>query len=140
MATRKPPGRRTRPERGDVRFGRTKVSNGSEILPNVDGRTVMAKRAKEIARAIAVDQGDDLPEMKRQYVRHFAVACAMAEQLEASCARGEDYNIAEFGLLCSTMVRLGNRLGINRQAKNITPTLADYFVEATVIKEPELVE
>jgi len=51
----------------------------------------------------------------------------IAEQMEAKLARGEQINIAEHATLSSTLVRLAQRIGIDRRAKNITPTLADYL-------------
>jgi hypothetical protein len=47
--------------------------------------------------------------------------------LEARLANGEEVDIAEHALLSSTLVRLAQRIGINRVAKDQTPTLNDYL-------------
>jgi len=51
----------------------------------------------------------------------------LAEQLESRLARGEEIDIQEHSLLVSTMVRVAQRIGIDRRAKNITPSLAEYL-------------
>ena len=54
-------------------------------------------------------------------------ALFLAEELEARLARGEAVDIAEHALLSSTLVRLAQRIGINRVAKDLTPSLGDYL-------------
>ena len=44
----------------------------------------------------------------------------LAEQLEAKLARGEEIDIAQHALLCSNLVRLSARIGIDRIAKDIS--------------------
>jgi hypothetical protein len=108
---------------------RSRVSNGRDVLPNVDGRSLIARRYRDVVNAILVDQGgeDQCSESRKQLVRRFAAAAVLAEQLEAKLARGEEIDIAEHVMLSSTLVRLAQRIGIDRRAKNITPTLADYL-------------
>jgi len=64
---------------------RSRVSNGHELLPNVDGRSLVARRYRDIMSAIASDQGgvDRLSEARLQLIRRFAAAACLAEQLEA---------------------------------------------------------
>jgi len=42
-------------------------------------------------------------------------------------ANGEAIDIADHALLCSTLVRLSSRIGIDRTAREIVPTLAEYL-------------
>jgi hypothetical protein len=131
--TRKPARSRTAKERKS--HGRSRVSNGRDLLPDIDGRSLVARRYRDICGAIVVDQGgaDRLSESRLQLIRRFAAAAVLAEQLEARLANGEQINIAEHALLCSTLVRVAQRIGIGRTAKNITPTLSEYL-------KPEAVE
>jgi hypothetical protein len=118
-------------------YGKTKIANGSEVLPNVDGRSLVARRYGEIVSALLIDQGDagKISEARVQYIRRFAAAAVLAEQIEAALARGETIDIGDHALLCSTMVRVGNKLGLDRISKDVTPTVRDYLalkqVEAT---------
>jgi hypothetical protein len=41
--------------------------------------------------------------------------------------KGEEVDIGEICNLASTVVRLSQRIGINRVPKNITPTLSQYL-------------
>jgi hypothetical protein len=101
-------------------------------LQAVDGRTRLAKRFKEIVAAIEKDQGgsDRLSEARLQLIRRFAATAVLAEQIEVRLASGEEINSQEHALLSSSLVRLVAKIGINRTAKNITPVLDQYVLEA----------
>jgi hypothetical protein len=91
----------------------------------------MARRFKDITSAVLTDQGgaNQCSESRLQLVRRFAAAAVLAEQLEARLANGEQIDIAQHGLLCSTLVRIAQRIGINRVARDVSPTLADILRE-----------
>jgi hypothetical protein len=111
---------------------RSAVSTGRDVLPGVDGRSLIARRYRDIASAILIDQGgEDLcSESRKQLVRRFAAAAVLAEQMESRLANGERIDIAEHALLCSTLVRVAQRIGINRIPKDIVPSLGDLLREA----------
>ncbi|MGO8972209.1 MAG: hypothetical protein ACLPTZ_06290 [Beijerinckiaceae bacterium] len=52
----------------------------------------------------------------------------LAEQLESRLANGEQIDIAEHATLSSTLVRLAQRIGIDRVAKNIGPQGLDQYL------------
>src|SRR6478609_6276202 len=64
---------------------RSRVTNGRELLPQVDGRSLVARRYRDISHAIMVDQGgaNACSEARLQLIRRFAAAAVMAEQMEA---------------------------------------------------------
>jgi hypothetical protein len=105
------------------------VTNGHDILPDVDNRSQVARRFFDISSAIIADQGglDRLAEARLQLIRRFAASAVMAEQLEAALARGEAIDIGQHAQLVSSMVRVSNRIGVNRRAKEIVPTLQHYL-------------
>ena len=113
---------------------RSRVSNGRDLLPNIDGRTMLARRYRDVLAAIASDQGgaDHLSEARIQLVRRFAAAACLAEEMEAKLVNGEAINLAEHALLCSTLVRLAQRIGIDRRARNVVPDLRDYLEDDPV--------
>jgi hypothetical protein len=90
------------PDRGRKARTRSRISNGSAMLPNVDGRGPIYRRYKDIANAILSDQGgaDQCSETRLQLVRRFAAISVLAEQAEAKLARGETIDISEHALLC----------------------------------------
>jgi hypothetical protein len=74
-----------------------------------------------------VDQGglDQMAEARIQLCRRFAACSVLAGNLEARLANGEQIDIGEHATLTSTAVRIASRIGINRIAKDISPSLGD---------------
>jgi len=112
----------------------SRVTNGSSTLPGVDGRSAVARRYHDICAAIASDQGgvENMTEARLQLVRRFAAAAVLAEMLEARLARGEQIDVGEHAHLSSTLCRLAQRIGINRRAHDITPTLTEYLAQREI--------
>jgi hypothetical protein len=106
---------------------RSRVSNGREILPGIDGRSAAARRVYDICSAIAADLGgaDRLSETRLSLVRRFASLATLAEEQEARLAEGKEVDVATLAGLSSTLCRLASRIGLKRVAKDITPTLAE---------------
>ena len=89
--------------------GRSRLTNKKDLLPGVDGRTVIYRRFRDIASQVALDQGglDQLSEARLQLVRRFAATAVLAEQLEAALANGQEINVERHALLCSTLETAG---------------------------------
>jgi hypothetical protein len=102
---------------------RSRLTNGTALLPDIDGRSAIARRFKDIASRILADQGgaDQCSETRVQLVRRFAAAAVLAEQMESRLANGEQIDIQQHALLCSTLTRLAQRIGIERRARDVTP-------------------
>jgi hypothetical protein len=115
---------------------RSRVTNGSALLANIDGRSAIARRFRDLVAQITADQGgtDRLAEARLQLIRRFSAAAVIAETMEARLANGEEIDVGEHALLCSTLVRLSARIGINRTAQ-IVPSLHDYLEAKAVETE-----
>ena len=61
-----------------------------------------------------------------QLIRRFAACAVLCEAQEARMANGEALDIGEYSTLVSTQVRVAQRIGINRTAKDITPDPLTY--------------
>jgi len=122
----KPPPRAMRPR---ARTAQSRVTTGKEILPNIDWRCATARRYQDIVARIASDQGgaDRLTETRLQLVRRFAGGAVLAEMMEAQLAKGEAIDVGQYALLSSSLVRIATRIGLDRRARNITPTLSEYL-------------
>jgi hypothetical protein len=107
------------------------VTNGGDVLTGVDGRSLIARRYRDIASAIVADQGgaERLAEARMQLIRRFAAGAVLAEGLEADMANGKSIDVAQHSLLASTLVRLASRIGLNRHAREIVPSLAEYLTQ-----------
>ena len=105
------------------------MSNGADVLPNVDGRSLVARRFRDIVASVAANQGgaDRCSEARLQLIRRFAAAACIAEQMEAALARGETIDVHQHTYLCSTLTRIVQRIGINRRARDVVPDLKDYL-------------
>jgi hypothetical protein len=108
---------------------RSRVSNGRDILPGIDGRSPTARRYRDVLSALVVDQGgaDRMSEARVQLCRRFAASACMAEAMEADLVNGKQIEIGGHCLLSSTLVRLANRIGLSREARNITPSVGEYL-------------
>ena len=108
-------------------YGRSALSNGSTVLPDTDNRLRSVRRYRDLIRAIAADQGgeDTISETRKTLMRRFAAGAVFAEQLEAKFAAGEEISVADWAVIASTLVRIAQRIGIDRRAKDITPSLRD---------------
>jgi len=108
---------------------RSRVTNHRDLLPDIDGRSVIARRYRDIVAAVIADQGglDRMAEARLQLIRRFAACAVLCESQEARMANGEELDLQEYSTLTSTLVRVAQRIGINRTARDITPTLAEYL-------------
>ena len=93
----------------DDKARKSRITNGKDLLPNIDGRSVIARRYRDIVSAILADQGgaDRCSESRQQLIRRFAAAAVLAEQLEGRLANGEQIDIAEHATLSSTLAAAG---------------------------------
>jgi hypothetical protein len=75
VAAPKPPDSRL-PTAGKAQ-ARSRLSNGRDVLPNVDGRSLVARRYRDILCAVASDQGgaERLSEARLQLIRRFSRDC-----------------------------------------------------------------
>ena len=69
--------------------GRSRVTNGSKLLPLSDGRSVTARRFRDIYEDVAADLGglDQLSEGQKQLCRRAAMLSAESERMEALAAQ-----------------------------------------------------
>jgi hypothetical protein len=113
-------------------YARSRLTNGKDLLPNIDGRSLIARRYRDICSAIAADQGglDQLSEARIQLIRRYAACCVLAEEMESRLVRGGQIDVAEHAQLTSTMVRVAQRIGLDRVPRDISsPSLADILRE-----------
>lgn len=102
------------------------------ILPDIEDRAVIARRYREIFVSLVDEQGgpDRLSEARRQLTRRFAACAVLAEQMEARLLRGEEIDVTEHAVVCSTLVRVARQIGIDRIAPDTkVPTLATIMAE-----------
>ena len=116
--------------------GKSAVTNGSKFLPDIDGRSTWARRARDIIAQLIEDRGgEDLTsEAERLILRKAAVIAVQTEQLETQFAEAnstgeavsrEDLDV--YQRLANSMRRLLESVGLERRARDITPSVADWI-------------
>ena len=108
-------------------FNGTRVGTGRAILPGVDGRSAGARRYREIVHQLESDAGGDPSGAQQAIIRRAATLAVWCEQAEAAFANGADLDIAAFTTATNSLRRLLADLGLERKAKDITPSLSQYI-------------
>jgi hypothetical protein len=92
------------------------------------GRSSEAKMFDAISTAIARDLGgeDQLSTVQKHLVEAFASIALRVNNLTAKLLRGDEVDILAHSQAISTMVRVAQRVGVQRVQLDITPTLEDY--------------
>jgi hypothetical protein len=94
---------------------------------------------------VLADQGgaDRCAESRLQLIRRFAAAAVLAKQMESRLVLGQNISIPDHAVLCSTLVRIGARIGINRRLRNVVPDPLEYareFDDADEVEAREVEE
>lgn len=109
------------------------MSNGSEILAGVDGRSVWARRFRDLLAAHVEDLGgpDVVSEAERSLLRRASALEVELERLEARFAAAGDGGpeIADLDLYqrtTNTLRRLLDTVGLERRSRDVTPDALTY--------------
>src|SRR5262249_21004693 len=113
---------------------KSRITNGSALLPGVDGRSPWVRRAKDIIR----EHLSDIPDAsvaERSLVRRAAVLTTQLEQMERKFAlAGGEASVAELDAYqrgANTLRRLLGAIGLERRAREIVSDPLDYAREHT---------
>ena len=104
---------------------RSAVTNGKRLFVQRTGDTRWARRFRDILYEITSDLGgpDILSEGQRQLARRAATLAVECERLEGEMAAGHEADLHRYGQLTDRIGRTFHRLGLKRQARDVTPTL-----------------
>jgi hypothetical protein len=104
------------------------MANGVSTLNGVDGRSLVARRYREVAAQIASDLGgaDDLTEGMRQIVRTAAGLVVLREDLDVKIINGQKVDTGDYTRIANSLRRVLVSIGLERRAKDVTPDPLDY--------------
>jgi hypothetical protein len=111
----------------------TRVTSGRDLLPDIDGRTVWARRCRDLVELHLADKGGEanVSEGERAIIRRAAVLIVELERQEAAfAAAGGAPDIASldaYQRASNSLRRLLEAVGLERRAKDITPSLQQYL-------------
>jgi hypothetical protein len=117
--------RKTRPQAGDRRYGRSAVSNGAKPMLGVDGRSAWLRRRKDLISDHTADYGGDLSVAQQALLERQASELIACEQIEARMAAGEALpeDVDQHARLTGNIRRNYEMLGIERRARPVNDDL-----------------
>jgi len=97
----------------------------------LDGRTSAAKAFDKLVSDIEADLGgrDQLSTIQLALIEAFAGAAVTLQHLNTRLALGEEIDLGQYAQTVSAMVRVASRLGLQRRARDLTPSLSDLLRE-----------
>lgn len=119
---------------------RSRVTNGSELLPGVDGRSAWVRRLRDLINLHVSDLGGEaaISEAERSIVRRAATLTVELERMEAGFATAGAAKPGELDLYQRTagnLRRLLEAVGLERRQRNVTPTLSEYRAQRAAERE-----
>jgi hypothetical protein len=109
---------------------RSRITNGSALLPGVDGRSAWVRRCRDLIAAHISDLGGagNTSAAERSIIRRACVLTVELERMErqfalAGEASAEDLEI--YARVAGNLRRLLESVGLQRRARDIGPTLGD---------------
>jgi hypothetical protein len=102
---------------------RSRISNGSAtFLDGVDGRSILARRYRDILRQLISDIGGDPSAAQAIIAKRSATIAVWCELAEARMAKGEPLNIVEFTTAANALRRLLADLfpGLERRMRDVS--------------------
>jgi hypothetical protein len=100
---------------------RSRVGNGSALIPGIDGRSVWVRRCKELI-ADHLSDNPDASVAERSIIRRAAVLTVELEQLEKKFALAGEANADQLDIyarIASNLRRLLEAVGLKRQARQV---------------------
>jgi hypothetical protein len=114
---------------------RSAVTNGRRLHVVAPGDTRWARRFADVLSEVVCDLGgaDVLSEGQRQIARRCATISIACERMEGEAAAGNQIDLDAYGTLTDRLGRAFGRLGLKRQARDVTPSsLAEYLARQDV--------
>jgi hypothetical protein len=110
---------------------RSAVTNDPLFLRGVDGRSMVARRYRDVAIALADDLGgqDKLSEPSKILVRQAAALTVQVETLQTKIVSGEDVNLEQLTRLSNVLGRTLQRLGLRKPRARPASPLAAHFAQ-----------
>jgi hypothetical protein len=113
---------------------KSRTTNGSQLLPGVDGRSAYIRRAKDIINLHLADMGgaNNCSAAEHSIIRRAAVMTVELEHLEAKFANAGIADPSDLDLYfrgCGNLRRLLEGLGLERRARDVTPVIDGTLTE-----------
>jgi hypothetical protein len=125
------------PDRPQKNRQRSRVSNGSALLPGVDGRSPWVRRCKDVIAAHLSDLGglDNCSAAEHSIVRRAAVLTTELEVLEVRFAKAGEADaddLETYQRCANSLRRLLEAIGLQRRPRDVSLTLDQIQTEHNV--------
>jgi hypothetical protein len=107
---------------------RSRVSNGKSLFVEADGRSVWARRYRDLCESFVRDAGgfEALSQLKLSLIRRAAAIAVQCELLEGRLADGDpEVDIDLLARMSSHLRRIAETIGLDRAKRDVTPKLGD---------------
>ena len=114
----------------DLKKRQTK-SRATRDLVEIDKTSGAGRFFAKLVRDIESDLAGrrNLSRIELELIRAFAGAATTLQYLNVQVALGEssEIDLTGYATIASTMLRLGSRLGLDRRARDVTPSLSEHL-------------
>lgn len=122
---------RRRPSGVYLPKARSRITNGKFLLPDVDNRSLWVRRFRDVRALHLQDLGgeENCSVAEQSIIRRAALLTVELERLEMIFAQdggASDFKIEQYQRLANSLRRLLEAVGLQRRARNVTPTVAEY--------------
>jgi hypothetical protein len=120
---------------GEKLQARSRITNGRDVLPGIDGRSVYVRRMRDLIRLHTTDLGgpEACSASEAALIRRAAVLMVELEHMEVQFATdgaAAPEALQLYSTTANTLRRLLQTVGLQRRARDVTPTLSEYLKEA----------
>jgi nitrogenase molybdenum-iron protein alpha/beta subunit len=109
------------------KYAKTRRGNATVWIANVDGRTFIARRMREVSAMLAANLPSTPTEAQIAIISRASTLIAWCEDQESAYARGEEFDVAAYNATTNTLRRLLRDIGLEPTSKDITPSIAEYM-------------
>jgi hypothetical protein len=120
---------------------RSKISNGTRLFTNIDGRTSSARRFRDLVQSFEAEFEGNLCEADRSLIRQAATLLLKSEQMQEAVVRGEPVDSDALIRMASTAKRVLAAISAKSvKRKPAAPTIADYLARKAAEKAASAAE
>ena len=111
-----------------ARFSRSRITNGTSLLPGIDGRSVWARRCRDVIDLHISDLGgaDNVSEAEKSIIRRCATITTELEHLEflfATNGEATPEQLMLYQTCANSLRRLLEAIGLQRRPRDVGPSL-----------------
>lgn len=115
---------------GGLKAGRTQITNGTKLLPDVDGRNLWVRRCRDLINLHTDDLGGEsnVSVAEAALIRRACVMITELERLEVKFAQdlGTPEDLDLYQPTAGNLRRLLEAVGLRRRPRDVTPDPLDY--------------